>query len=444
MTTPFTSSDPAPAVSTLVVSGRSRERIAATAQTLADWMADSSELGGHDVPLVEVAHTLNHHRVSHPTFATVCARDRAQAVTGLQALAGDRHSPGVVSPHVGECAPGTVFVYSGEGSQWAGMGRRLLAEEPVFAAAIADLEPVFADQVGFSLQQALTAGEPVHGNARVQPVLVGLQLALTTLWRSYGVHPDAVIGHSMGEVSAAVVAGGLSVADGLRVVATRARLMTRLTGQGAVALLKLDSTGTEALLARYPGVSVTEHLSPRQTAVAGTPRQVDAVIDAVFAASRSGRRATTEIASHTHFMDAILPELGSALDGLAPAVPTLPFLSTVVDPGETPDFDARYWMANVREPVKFSRAVGAAARSHATFIEISPHPMLTQAITETLAGAHHHSIGTLTRDGDDTMVFHTNVNAAHTVRPPSTPHPGEPHHPWPSAPWLRTRQKVQV
>ena len=148
-----------------------------------------------------------------------------------------------MGPHEGPCGSGTVFVYSGQGSQWAGMGRRLLADEPVFAAAVAELEPVFVEQVGFSLQQVLADGEAVSGDARVQPVLMGLQLALTELWRSYGVSPDAVIGHSFGEVTAAVVAGALSVAEGLRVIAVRSQLMSRLAGQGAVALLELDPDG---------------------------------------------------------------------------------------------------------------------------------------------------------------------------------------------------------
>ena len=118
-------------------------------------------------------------------------------------------------PHQGPGGSGTVFVYSGQGSQWAGMGRQLLADEPVFAAAIAELEPVFVEQVGFSLQQLLADGEPVTGDARVQPVIMGLQLGLTALWRSYGVEPDAVIGHSMGEVTAAVMAGALTVGRGV-------------------------------------------------------------------------------------------------------------------------------------------------------------------------------------------------------------------------------------
>ncbi len=163
-----------------------------------------------------------------------------------------RSADRVVAPHQGECRPGTVFVYSGQGSQWAGMGRQLLADEPAFAAAVAELEPVFVEQTGFSLQQVLADGEPVVGIDRIQPVLVAMQLALTALWRSYGVEPDAVIGHSMGEVTAAVVAGALTPGDGLRVIATRSRLMARLSGQGAMALLELDPKAAKALIADYP------------------------------------------------------------------------------------------------------------------------------------------------------------------------------------------------
>ena len=158
---------------------------------------------------------VNYHRTHHKAFATVCARDRAHAVAGLQALAAGQSAIGLVGAHEGLCKPGTVFVYSGQGSQWAGMGRQLLADEPAFAAAVDELEPLFVEHMRFSLRQVLAEGQRVAGDARVQPVLMGLQLALTELWRSYGVEPDAVIGHSMGEVTAAVVAGALSPAEGL-------------------------------------------------------------------------------------------------------------------------------------------------------------------------------------------------------------------------------------
>ena len=145
---------PEPVVSTLVVSGKTPARIASTAGVLADWMIGA----GAAVPLADIAHTVNHHRTHHKTFATVCARDRAHAVAGLQALAAGQSAIGLVGPHEGFCKPGTVFVYSGQGSQWAGMGRQLLTDEPVFAAAVDELEPLFVKHMRFSLQQVLTEG----------------------------------------------------------------------------------------------------------------------------------------------------------------------------------------------------------------------------------------------------------------------------------------------
>jgi phthiocerol/phenolphthiocerol synthesis type-I polyketide synthase B len=421
-----------PAVTTLVLSGKTPERIASLAATLAEWL----EGAGAGVRLPDVAHTLNHHRERYAQFATVCARDRAQAVIQLQALAAGRPAEGVVGPHDGPCSPGTVFVYSGQGSHWTGMGRQLLADEPVFAEAIAELEPVFAEQVGFSLYQVIATGEPISGDAQVQPVLMALQLALTELWRSYGVHPDAVIGHSMGEVSAAVVAGALSVTDGLRVIANRSRLMSQLAGQGAVGLLKLDAEATEALIADYPEVSVAGYISPKETVIAGPVSPVDAVIAAVSSQNRFARRVNMEVASHTEFMNPILRELRAALKDLKPEFPTIPFFSTVTEGTAAPLLDAEYWVANVRQPARLSWAVTAAAEEHATFIEISAHPILTHAVSDTLdSTTHHHSAGTLWRDSDDTVSFHTNLNTIHTSHPPQTPHPVEPHPVLPTTPW---------
>ncbi len=433
--------EPDPEVTTLVVSGKTPERIAAMAATLAEWMADA----GSAVRLPDVAHALNHHRERHAQFATVCARDRAEAVARLEALAAGRQAEGVVGPHDGPCSPGTVFVYSGQGSHWAGMGRQLLADEPVFAEALADLEHDFVEHVGFSLHQVIAQGQPVSGDAHVQPVLMGLQLALTELWRSYGVHPDAVIGHSMGEVTAAVVAGALTVGEGLRVIAIRSRLMSQLAGQGAVGLLNLDADDTAAMIADYPDVSVAGYVSPQQTVIAGPVAPVDAVIAAVSAQNRFARRVNMEVASHTALMDPILPDLRSALADLVPSMPTIPFISTVVAGTTSPVLDAEYWVANVRQPALLSQAITAAAEDHSTFIEISAHPILTHAVSDTLDSViHHHAVGTLWRDGDDTVTFHTNVNAVHTTQPPETPHPAEPAPVLPTTPWHHTKHWATV
>ncbi|WP_079091595.1 phthiocerol type I polyketide synthase PpsB [Mycobacterium tuberculosis] len=438
-------------VSTLVVTGKTAQRMAATAQVLADWM----EGPGAEVAVADVAHTVNHHRARQATFGTVVARDRAQAIAGLRALAAGQHAPGVVSHQDGSPGPGTVFVYSGRGSQWAGMGRQLLADEPAFAAAVAELEPVFVEQAGFSLHDVLANGEELVGIEQIQLGLIGMQLALTELWCSYGVRPDLVIGHSMGEVAAAVVAGALTPAEGLRVTATRARLMAPLSGQGGMALLGLDAAATEALIADYPQVTVGIYNSPRQTVIAGPTEQIDELIARVRAQNRFASRVNIEVAPHNPAMDALQPAMRSELADLTPRTPTIGIISTTyADLHTQPVFDAEHWATNMRNPVHFQQAIASAGSGadgpYHTFIEISAHPLLTQAIADTLEDAHrptksaakYLSIGTLQRDADDTVTFRTNLYTADIAHPPHTCHPPEPHPTIPTTPWQHTHHWI--
>ena len=439
--------DPEPAVSTLIVAGKSPRRVAATAAMLADWMQGA----GAQVTLSDVAHTVNHHRSRHAKFGTVVARDRAGAIAGLRALAAGQLVPGVVGPGEGSPGPGTVFVYSGRGSQWAGMGRQLLSEEPAFAAAVAELEPDFVARAGFSLHEVLAEGRELVGIEQIQLGLVGMQLALTALWRSYGVEPDLVIGHSMGEVAAAVVAGALTPAEGLRVTATRARLMAPLSGQGGMALLELDAAATEALIADYPQVTLGIYNSPRQSVISGPTEQIDELITRVRGRDRFASRVNIEVAPHNPAMDALQPAMRAELADLQPRTPVIPIISTTYASADsTPLFDAEHWAVNMRNPVHFQQAVlraaSAAGDQHHTFIEISAHPLLTQAVIDTLHSAQHGtryiSIGTLQRDTDDTITFHTNVNTVHSAHPPHTPHPAEPHPPLPGTPWQHSRHWI--
>ncbi|WP_072470931.1 phthiocerol type I polyketide synthase PpsB [Mycobacterium tuberculosis] len=437
--------------STLVVTGKTAQRMAATAQVLADWM----EGPGAEVAVADVAHTVNHHRARQATFGTVVARDRAQAIAGLRALAAGQHAPGVVSHQDGSPGPGTVFVYSGRGSQWAGMGRQLLADEPAFAAAVAELEPVFVEQAGFSLRDVIATGKELVGIEQIQLGLIGMQLTLTELWRSYGVQPDLVIGHSMGEVAAAVVAGALTPAEGLRVTATRARLMAPLSGQGGMALLGLDAAATEALIADYPQVTVGIYNSPRQTVIAGPTEQIDELIARVRAQNRFASRVNIEVAPHNPAMDALQPAMRSELADLTPRTPTIGIISTTyADLHTQPIFDAEHWATNMRNPVRFQQAIASAGSgadgAYHTFIEISAHPLLTQAIADTLEDAHrptksaakYLSIGTLQRDADDTVTFRTNLYTADIAHPPHTCHPPEPHPTIPTTPWQHTHHWI--
>ncbi|RET69734.1 phthiocerol type I polyketide synthase PpsB [Mycobacterium tuberculosis] len=438
-------------VSTLVVTGKTAQRMAATAQVLADWM----EGPGAEVAVADVAHTVNHHRARQATFGTVVARDRAQAIAGLRALAAGQHAPGVVSHQDGSPGPGTVFVYSGRGSQWAGMGRQLLADEPAFAAAVAELEPVFVEQAGFSLRDVIATGKELVGIEQIQLGLIGMQLTLTELWRSYGVQPDLVIGHSMGEVAAAVVAGALTPAEGLRVTATRARLMAPLSGQGGMALLGLDAAATEALIADYPQVTVGIYNSPRQTVIAGPTEQIDELIARVRAQNRFASRVNIEVAPHNPAMDALQPAMRSELADLTPRTPTIGIISTTyADLHTQPIFDAEHWATNMRNPVRFQQAIASAGSgadgAYHTFIEISAHPLLTQAIADTLEDAHrptksaakYLSIGTLQRDADDTVTFRTNLYTADIAHPPHTCPPPEPHPTIPTTPWQHTHHWI--
>lgn len=417
---PSPADTPSPSVVTLVVSGKNNARLAAAAKSLADWLEGS----GAEVPLADVASTVNHHRSRYATIATVCARTHAEAVTGLRALAVGQSAPGVIGAHDSRVDSGTVFLYSGQGAQWAGMGKALLSEEPAFAAAVDALEPAFVDKVGFSLRGTLESGEPVVGIDRIQPVIVGMQLALTELWRSYGVEPDAVIGHSMGETTAAVVAGALTPAEGLDVIATRTRLMKRLSGQGAMALLELDAQAAEKLIADRPDVTIAVYAAPTQSVIAGPPDQVDELVATVDAQGKLARRIEVDVASHHPTIDPVLPELRAALAALSPASPKIPLVSTVAYTGASPLYSADYWAANLRNPVRFSQAVHEASGAHSNFIEISPHPLLTHAISDTLAAQStsrkFHVGSTVNRDHPETLAFHAQLAA---LRPPSAKAP---------------------
>jgi acyl transferase domain-containing protein len=169
--------------------------------------------------------------------------------------------------------------------------------------------------------------------------------------------------------------------------------------------------------------------------IAGPPELVDAVIAAVAAQDRLARRVEVDVASHHPIIDPVLPQLRSELADLAPRPPGIPVFTTT---GAAPVFDADYWALNLRNPVQFGQAVAAAGADHGTFVEVSPHPLVTYAIDDTLAEVHHHSTGTLARDTNDTLTFRTNLNATHTIHPPDTDHPPEPHPDLPTTPWRHT------
>ena len=369
----------------------------------------------------DVAGTLARRGERGSVRAVVVARDTGTLIAGLTAAAAGRTHPLLATGRGSRAAEGGVWIFSGYGAHWPGMGRDLLEQEPAFAAAVDELAPAFRAELGLSLRDAL-CDDASLSVAQAQPVTFGLQVALAALWRRYGLRPAAVIGHSMGEVAAAVVADALSPADGVRLIARRARLLARV-GPGAMAVLEISEEELGELAGDLPQVSVAVLAAPRQLVVTGPPDAVAALTARAAAHSRAAHSVTTEGAGHSSAVDPLLPELRDALRGLRPREPRLPFYSTVMT--DTPALDAGYWLANLRQPVRLADAVRRAARAgFGFFLEISPHPMLVRPVGETLAAAGVSGplvTGTLRRDDPDAFGRSLATLCAHGYRMPATP-----------------------
>ncbi|MBO0913297.1 type I polyketide synthase [Streptomyces laculatispora] len=407
---------PAAAPEVVLVPAGSPAALPTAALRLADWL----EGDGAKVPLRDVAYTLALRRSAGRGRLGVVAGSKRDAVDALRSFAAGQAHPAVVSgPTSVTVTRQPVWVFSGQGSQWPGMGRELLQQEPAFAAALAEVDFYVFTEAGFSVLDVVSAGEPVTECSKVQPVLFAMQIALAATWRAHGVEPAGVIGHSMGEVSAAVVAGALSVKDGARVICRRSALLTRIAGAGAMATVGLDQAAVTAELAANDAesVSVAVLSAPDSTVVAGDTAQVERLVTAWQARGIPALPIAVDVASHSPQVDPLLPELLTALSGLTPRRPSIPFYSTVLeDPHEVPAFDAAYWCANLRNPVRFSSAVAAAAADrNLVYVEVSPHPVVTHAVAESLGDLVGEPVvlPTLRRGECESTTFRTQLAALH-------------------------------
>ena len=259
--------------------------------------------------------------------------------------------------------------------------------------SVDELEPAFLDKVGFSLRQTLEAGEPVVGIDRIQPAVFAMQVALAATLKSYGVVPGAVIGHSMGESAASVVAGALSLEDGVKVICRRSNLMLKVAGNGAMASVELPAQQVLSELgARGVGdVVLAVVASPQSTVVGGDKEAIRALIKEWDARGVMAREVAVDVASHTPQVDPILDELADALEDLEPGEPTVAYYSaTLYDPRDPADFDADYWLENLRHTVRFGAAVTAALEDgFRVFMELAPHPLVVHAVNQ---NASHQDI----------------------------------------------------
>ncbi|WBO65004.1 type I polyketide synthase [Streptomyces camelliae] len=378
----------------LPLSAATESGVRAQAGRLAEWLTGP----GAGTPLADVASTLSVHRDHVQSRAVVVAADQEQAVERLTALAeqrpGDGVETGAVLPAVGDA----VWVFSGHGAQWIGMGRELLDREPVFAAVLDEIGPVFLEEIGFSPRQVLVDGDLVEVD-RIQPMIFAMQVALSAVWRSRGLRPSAVIGHSVGELAAAVEAGILSLLDGSRLICRRSALLRRVAGKGAMVMVNLPFDEVVERLTGRADISAAIAASPGSTVAAGGVDTVAAVAVGWEAQGLTVRRVASDVAFHSDHMDPLLDELRRAADDLRLNEPVIPVYSTALaDPRSSAPRDGDYWAANLRNPVRFGSAVQAAAEDgHRAFLEVSAHPVVAHSIVETLGEAGI----------DDVVVAHT-------------------------------------
>ncbi|MFV8162165.1 sulfolipid-1 biosynthesis phthioceranic/hydroxyphthioceranic acid synthase [Mycobacterium sp. 134] len=371
-----------PAPMLFPLSSTSADELRHTAGRLADWIQ-----AHEDVVLPDLSYTLARRRVHRPVRTAVSANTRPDLIAALREVA-DGDTP--YQAAVGRDDRGPVWVFSGQGSQWAGMGAELLATEPVFAATVAQAEPIIAAESGFSVTEAMSAPEVVTGQDRLQPTLFTMQVAMAATMKAHGVRPGAVIGHSLGEAAAAVVAGALSLEDGLRLICRRSRLMSRIAGKGATAAVELPA---KQVLSELTGRGINDVVvavvaSPQSTVIAGTTQTVRDLVTDWEQRGVMAREVPVDVAFHSPQVEPIVDDLAEALADLKPMTPEIPFYSaTLFDPREQPVCDADYWVTNMRRMVRFATAVQAALEDgYRVFAELSPHPLLTRALEQTASG----------------------------------------------------------
>ncbi|MGW3233850.1 SDR family NAD(P)-dependent oxidoreductase, partial [Kitasatospora sp. NPDC001095] len=400
-----------------VLSGHNEAALRAQARQLREHLAAA--------PLprpADVAHALVTGRALLGHRAVVLGEDHESLLAGLDGLtSGDTLAAVVGGAPAG--ADRAVLVFPGQGSQWDGMAVELLDSHAVFADSIAACERALSPYVDWSLTEVLRRAPGAPGLERVdvvQPALFAVMVSLAAVWRSVGIVPAAVVGHSQGEIAAAYVAGALSLDDAAKVVALRSQAIRALAGKGGMGSVPLSPQETEARLERWGGrLSVAAVNGPSVTVVSGDP---DALAELVESCRDEGIRARTiavDYASHSAHVEEIRDAVLQALADVTPRASDVTFYSTLLgEPVDTTALDGDYWYRNLRNTVQFEKAIRAlAADGHRTFVESSPHPVLTVGVQETLEAATEETgqdaptvvVGSLRRDKGDWREFLTSL-----------------------------------
>ncbi|MDH4410932.1 MAG: SDR family NAD(P)-dependent oxidoreductase, partial [Verrucomicrobiales bacterium] len=349
-------------------------------------------LRASDEGLGEIAAAAGSKREHHDHRLAIVAKDREDLIHRLtEWLAeGDRSGQLFSGRPVAEAHP-LVFVFTGQGAQWWAMGQELIEREPVFRKVFEEIDSYLKPLAGWSLIEEMTrdeASSQINRTNIAQPAIFGLQIALAELWKSWGVRPSKVVGHSVGEVAAAYVAGAYSLEDAVKVIYHRSRLQDMTGGKGRMVAVGLSqSEARKAIAGKEDQVQVAVINSPGMVTLAGDTAPLEEVVAGLEAQGKFVRWLRIDYAFHTHQMEPIREELLAVLKDINPLPTSIPYISTVT--GGICDgtkLDAQYWWQNVREAVLFAPAIASLIRAgEDSFLEVGPHPALQNPIMECLS-----------------------------------------------------------
>ncbi|MFE9122402.1 type I polyketide synthase [Streptomyces sp. NPDC007172] len=354
--------------------------------------------------LGDVAWSLAVSRARFEYRGVVVGRDREELLAGLERLAADDGAAGGVvtgRARVGSARP--VFVFPGQGSQWAGMARELLDSSPVFAERMRECAEALSEFVEWDLFEEL-CGDRFDRVDVVQPVLFAVMVSLAAVWQAAGVKPSAVVGHSQGEIAAACVAGVLSLRDAARVVALRSVAIRELSGRGGMVSVPLPEQEVRELITAWgERVSVAAVNGPAQIVVSGEAEALGELVAQCVANDIRARTIPVDYASHSFYVEQIETQIGEVLSGVAPQAAEVPLYSTLTGAWLDANtlMDAGYWYRNLRQTVLFEHATrGLLAEGHGLFLEMSPHPVLTVPVQATIDATESPAVtlGSLRRD----------------------------------------------